>query len=173
MRNPKRAMLDTGQWCCLHVKAWVVFVKCYDNDRTAQWRKSTMEPMALHLLHCTISALSATLIFCEIRRYDRTAQWRKSTMEPMALHLLHTALTATLISRSAAAAAGDQVLILLKVTTATISPAVSQHGQRGSNREKFLWLKWSTGCSHWWFYILRLWCDVKTRVNNSLPRDFT
>ena len=47
-----------------------------------------MESMALHLLHCTISALLAL-----------------------------TALTATLISRSAAAAAGDQVLILLKVTS--------------------------------------------------------
>ena len=67
-----------------------------------------MEPMALHLLHCTISALLAL-----------------------------TALTATLISRSAAAGAGDQVLILLKVTS-TISPAVSQHDQRGSNRERFL-----------------------------------
>ena len=63
-----------------------------------------MESMALHLLHCTISALLAL-----------------------------TALTVTLISRSAAA--GDQVLILLKVTTATISPAVSQHDQRGSNRD--------------------------------------
>ena len=66
--------------------------------------------------------------FCEIRRYDRTAEWRKGMIE---LHF-----TATLISRSAAV--GDQVLILLKVTTATISPAVSQHGQSGSNREKFL-----------------------------------
>ena len=88
-------MLDTGQWrwCWLRVKAWVVFVKCY--DRTAQWRKSTMEPMALHLLHCTKCTISTNC----------TAL------------LALTALTATLISRSAAAGAGDQVLILLKVTS--------------------------------------------------------
>ena len=111
----------------LRVYVWMLFHGCFLKSKDSARSKKSNAGGQWTVVVVVIACKSLSR-FCEIRRYDDGADGT--------LHF-DCNIDFSQLSAAAACLSGDQVLILLKVTTTTIS-TVSQHGHTGSNDSNIL-----------------------------------